>query len=388
MDGLESTNQLIKKHPFFSGLSNDQIDHLLNVSKKISLEAEEFLMREGDLDKQCYLIMEGTLEVVKVDEVNFGHRLASMGKGEVVGSIVLLDHKPRSASVRAMTDCQLLAISEADLEKLIAQDSGYYRVIKNIGTDICDHFRKSNEITVKAFQDKIAIFKKQVSMGRILVAIILFLSFLSFFNMIASEWLVTLPNSTYVTIPLMVISAIFLLTVFFFVRLPFSAYGITRKGAKRAFLGGLQYAAIFCVLFLLFKWLLLHYGWLKGQTLFDPYAGTNINRYKNPALAWWVETAVYGLFVSPVQEFLARSGLQAPLQDIFPGRFKAFLAILASNLIFMTAHVFMSPAIALSIFVPGLLYGWLFYKYNNLIAPMIAHMVTGVWALNIVGWSI
>ena len=225
-------------------------------------------------------------------------------------------------------------------------------------------------------------------MGRLLVAIVMALSFLSFFNLIAAEQMRKVASSSYITVPLMIFLVVFLIAVFKFVRLPLAAYGIKKEGALNAFLGGLLYSIPVCALAVLVKWWLIHNSVQFGsQQLFTPYAGINPDNFQNPGEAWVIATLIYGLIISPVQELMTRSGLQAPLEYLLTGRFRVLWAIVASNIIFMTAHVFMSPAIAIIVLIPGLFFGWLFYKYRNIIAPMTAHAIVGVWGLNIVGFT-
>ncbi len=377
---------LIVNHPIFANLSPAQIQTLVKSCTQMELKAGDILMREGDSDKQCYLILKGKLEVIKIDSGQMSHQLAQLDAGEIVGAIVLLDDQNRSATVRCMSDCELLIISQDVLDKLIAKDKEYYRVIKNIAANVCEKFRQTNETTVKALREKIEIYKIQVSMGRLMVSIVIALSFLSFFNLIASEEMKKVASSSYITIPLMLFMTVFLIAIFKFVRLPLAAYGITTKGAGRAFLGGIFYSIPICAITVLVKWLLIqHVDHYSGQQLFTPFAGINPASYQNPTEAWYMAVLIYGLLISPFQELMTRSGLQAPLEHLLTGRFRVVWAIIASNIIFMTAHVFMSPMIAIMVLIPGLYFGWLFYKYKNIIASATAHAVVGVWGLCIVG---
>ena len=50
-----------------------------------------------------------------------GKRLALLGPGDVVGELSLIDGKPRSATVTATSDLEVLELDRADLFKLMAK---------------------------------------------------------------------------------------------------------------------------------------------------------------------------------------------------------------------------------------------------------------------------
>ena len=83
------------------------------------LEANDFLVRQGDSAEAAFLIEEGTVEVVL--ESRHGSRiLAVLGPGEIVGEMALVDGSTRTASVRARETCFLLPITSEQIDKRIA----------------------------------------------------------------------------------------------------------------------------------------------------------------------------------------------------------------------------------------------------------------------------
>jgi CRP-like cAMP-binding protein len=375
--------QLVMEHPLFQGLNESQISKLLSQSNQIHCQEDYPLIHEGCNDKRCYLVLDGELEVLKVDAGNREHRLAVIPAGEVIGAVVLLDDKMRSASVRCLTDCSLLVIEQAIIEDLISKDKDYYKIIKNLGIMVSDKLRATNEIAVNALQEKVELYRVQVIMSRIMVWIILALSFLSFFNTTAVLYINKVSSTTYFTAPLMVFLTLFLISTMKIVKLPLSAYGLTLRGGKAAVVGSLLYCLPICVLIMMTKWFLIHYNAdYQGQNLFQLYNG----RAQGNVGAWLVDALLYAVLICPFQEFMARSGLQAPLQHLFTGPRKILFSIVASNIIFMTAHVFISSTVAVMVFVPGLFFGWLFYRYKTLLAPITGHIVVGLWGICIVGF--
>lgn len=374
-------------HPAFKGLSNTEIDQLLNYVKIFHVEADNILIKEHEQRDSCYLVLSGFMEIFKEDEDGARHIVAVAKSGDVVGSIALFDSKSRSASVCTKSACQLIEITQQNIQALIALDNRYYLLLKNIGATIAESVRETNIKTINFLREKVNDLNIRVAMGKLMLSVIIILSFLSFFNMLASKQMDHVAVSSYITIPLTLVLLIFLVYIFKQIRLPLHYYGLTLKNAKQSILGGIIYSIPICLLTLLVKWLLImNTDSYSQQPLFTPYASIDPSAYANPSHAWAFSCFVYVMFVVPLQELMSRSGLQAALEYMLSGRYAALWAIIASNIIFMTAHAFMSFFIAFLVFIPGLYFGWLFYKYRNLLAPVVAHALIGIWGLNIVGF--
>jgi membrane protease YdiL (CAAX protease family) len=97
-----------------------------------------------------------------------------------------------------------------------------------------------------------------------------------------------------------------------------------------------------------------------------------------------VQLAIYVVLI-PVQEFIARGVFQGSLQEFLTGRNRTLKAILISNLLFSTFHLFVSPYFALASFLPGMFWGWHYSRQRSLIAVSASHVLIGVWALHLVG---
>ncbi len=104
--------------PLFAELSDADLEQLQNRSEVVSLVAGEQLFAEGAAGERAFIISEGEIEIVK----RTGDRevlLAVRKPGEVIGEMALLQDAPRSATAKARTDVELLAIPKAEIEALM-----------------------------------------------------------------------------------------------------------------------------------------------------------------------------------------------------------------------------------------------------------------------------
>lgn len=83
---------------------------------KITIQAGQFLFREGDEGNQMYVLETGTAEVFVKNRV-----VETLGHGSMVGEMGLVSPGPHSASVIAKTDCEFAAVDEKRFQFLVQQ---------------------------------------------------------------------------------------------------------------------------------------------------------------------------------------------------------------------------------------------------------------------------
>ena len=85
-------------------------------------EPGEILFKEGDIGEGMYIIRSGRVAVIKGDfdsPTVLGYR----GPGEIIGEMALLEDRPRSASVVAIEDLQVLCISRENFQQFLESNS-------------------------------------------------------------------------------------------------------------------------------------------------------------------------------------------------------------------------------------------------------------------------
>jgi CRP-like cAMP-binding protein len=81
----------------FSATPDRVLAGVAQVLVEETFEAGDVVMREGDVESWMYLVVEGELQVQRLD------RQVTVGPGTVVGELAVLDPQPRSATVTALT---------------------------------------------------------------------------------------------------------------------------------------------------------------------------------------------------------------------------------------------------------------------------------------------
>jgi small-conductance mechanosensitive channel len=113
---------LLAGHSLFADLPPADLDSLLTHSRPVLFTAGEAIVREGATGRSLYQVITGRVEVEKEVQPGRVIHVAELGPGEVFGEMTLFQGSPRSATVRALEDSQLLRVDRAGVRELLERD--------------------------------------------------------------------------------------------------------------------------------------------------------------------------------------------------------------------------------------------------------------------------
>jgi CRP/FNR family cyclic AMP-dependent transcriptional regulator len=131
------TVRMIDEVPLFSGLNKRQLASVAKLVDHMTFAPGDVLVKELDVGRRLIIIREGTAEVRRQGVVasggstrgidpGSGRRLATVGPGDVIGELALIDGKPTSASVVADTQVEALVIYGTRFNKLLSATPQLY----------------------------------------------------------------------------------------------------------------------------------------------------------------------------------------------------------------------------------------------------------------------
>ena len=106
---LAGIAQRLRDTPLFGGLDDEQLGRLVATGEIVDLANGDVLIHEGDVADAMYVVLDGELEVTK-QSGNSDIPLAQVGPGSLQGEIAALEGGRRLASVRAITESEVLRI--------------------------------------------------------------------------------------------------------------------------------------------------------------------------------------------------------------------------------------------------------------------------------------
>jgi CRP/FNR family transcriptional regulator/CRP/FNR family cyclic AMP-dependent transcriptional regulator len=133
---------LLKGVELFSELNEEQIGMLASLVVAQNFNRDETVVLEGDDSVQAlYLIASGSVQVYMTGVDGRETILSFLERGDFFGEMSLIDGEPRSASVRTVTDAQLLIIHRESFLKLIRQSP---EIAMGLLSEMSKRLRKAN----------------------------------------------------------------------------------------------------------------------------------------------------------------------------------------------------------------------------------------------------
>jgi len=375
----------IPKNPLFACLSRQQLRLVLPHIKFKKYKHGRVLLQEGARNPgKIYIILDGQISITKegispLESRPADYELAVLRRAEIFGELSFVDGKPSSVSFLAKTDVTL-AITDLSASH---RRQTVRRVREIVAGKLRSHIAKQADESVilrmnsLQLENQLAAYRSGV--GHIVMTILCVLSVytltLSFLPAFKNE-----THANFALSPLIII--LFALTFSLVIAtsgLPARFFGLQLDNWREALALSVRASILFLLAFVFVKWLLISTSpSFAGVSLLggaDIVAGSKVLS----STAWYWLAFVTYLLLTPMQEFVARSGIQAPLYAFLHGseQKRRWCSIIASNLVFTAGHAHISLAFALAAFLPGILWGWVFAKTNSLFAAAVSHVIVG-----------
>lgn len=110
---------VLARSPLFEKLAKGDREKLIARVELVPLRAGETLFRQGTQSYSIYLIKSGQVEVRTRAPGGGEIRLAILGPHQFFGEVAFLTRVPRTATIRAVADCELIKLDEQELGRLL-----------------------------------------------------------------------------------------------------------------------------------------------------------------------------------------------------------------------------------------------------------------------------
>jgi CRP/FNR family transcriptional regulator, cyclic AMP receptor protein len=109
---------LLKGVPLFEGLSKKELAAVTKATEQLEYREGQTLGEQGTRANEAFVVVSGAITVRRN-----GKKVATLGPGEVVGEMSLLDGEPRSADLIANEDSTVLYISRREFNGLLEDNA-------------------------------------------------------------------------------------------------------------------------------------------------------------------------------------------------------------------------------------------------------------------------
>jgi CRP-like cAMP-binding protein len=105
----------LTKVPMFSACSKKDLEQIARSGDEVAFEPGAKLTQEGEVGREFFVLLDGAAEVSRR-----GKRLGTIGAGDFVGELALLDRAPRNATVTATTNVTALVLGQREFSGVLA----------------------------------------------------------------------------------------------------------------------------------------------------------------------------------------------------------------------------------------------------------------------------
>ncbi|MGH8678138.1 MAG: cyclic nucleotide-binding domain-containing protein, partial [Burkholderiales bacterium] len=141
-------DQLADGLPRLFGALDDEMLHFIESRGEwVRLQAGRTLFTEGDKGEDLYFVLGGRLRAVSRD----GHVLSEMTRGESIGEIALLTGEPRTATVIAVRDSELVRVTRQAFDEIVER---YPQVMRTIVRIVVRRLRAKERSAVEGASGK------------------------------------------------------------------------------------------------------------------------------------------------------------------------------------------------------------------------------------------
>jgi len=131
---------VLRQAELFEGLSPEELQSIAALCQARTFQAGEIITTQGDRGGELFLVFQGLVEVTTSlpSSGEAPRTVVTLGPGQIVGEMSLVDRGPRSATVRALTDGALLQALEREAFLNLCQTNTHlgYIVMRNMAADL------------------------------------------------------------------------------------------------------------------------------------------------------------------------------------------------------------------------------------------------------------
>jgi carbonic anhydrase/acetyltransferase-like protein (isoleucine patch superfamily) len=139
--------RLLRGLAVFEGLHEAELARVAGISHLATFSRGQVITEQGAADSDMFVVRAGLLEI-SVGEAGQGelppHTIVNLGEGQVVGEMALIDHGPRSATVRCVSETCALIVMEREAFEHLCDDAHHIGLIvyHNLAVDLSFKLRQ------------------------------------------------------------------------------------------------------------------------------------------------------------------------------------------------------------------------------------------------------
>jgi glucose-6-phosphate 1-dehydrogenase len=125
------SEEVLKKVSIFASGDPLFLSQVSLALRPMQVAAGEQIIRKGDMGREMYLLARGEVEVLD----DSGAVVKTLKDGDVFGEIAILLSRPRTASVRAKTSCDLFVLDKSDFRRILRDHQQFAQGVAKVAQE-------------------------------------------------------------------------------------------------------------------------------------------------------------------------------------------------------------------------------------------------------------
>lgn len=127
-------------------LTRQQAEEILSAVLPLTVPATGLIFREGDEGAGLFLLLTGSVEILKQDPDGAEQRIATVDAPTVLGEMSLVTDGRHSATARALTECELRLLGKQRFRRLLQGDNlAAYKLLSTIAEVLARRLLRMDE---------------------------------------------------------------------------------------------------------------------------------------------------------------------------------------------------------------------------------------------------
>ncbi|HYK01743.1 MAG TPA: cyclic nucleotide-binding domain-containing protein [Thermoanaerobaculia bacterium] len=145
-------DDFLRKVPLFVEFDTAELDHLRRALHKSNFAPGDVILQEGNANRALHIVRSGRIRVTRtVHEHDVP--LCDLGEGQTFGELSIIEDGVASASLRAVTDTEVLSVSMTDLAEFLRHNpSAAAKFWREIAVDLRRRLLQTNDVVRSYFE--------------------------------------------------------------------------------------------------------------------------------------------------------------------------------------------------------------------------------------------
>lgn len=135
---VAKVDALIQRVELFKGLNREDVVKIFSKGMTARALKGEVIFYKGTTGGQMYVVLGGKIGVFSGEQC-----IATLGVGDMFGEMALVNHEPRSATVKAIEDSHLFVLTETTFQTLLTKRVAV-QILLNIVHTLSKRLRDTN----------------------------------------------------------------------------------------------------------------------------------------------------------------------------------------------------------------------------------------------------